>query len=150
MQFWKRVGIILIFGILILTATLYVSDDRSIHLEEEIAYMPKMKNETLRKQLGNAGWHLLHTMSVKFPKTPTYQQQKEFTQFLQLFAKFYPCGECAAHFQSLLSLHPPRVSDRQDVIQWTCEAHNIVNERLGKPIKNCTLVEQEWQCGCGD
>jgi FAD-linked sulfhydryl oxidase len=149
MQFWKRIAF-LVTGSLILISFLYISDTRTVHLEEEVVYMPKMKNETLRKQLGNAGWHLLHTMSVKFPKSATRAQQDEYRQFLHLFSKFYPCGECAAHFQGLLKAHPPRVSSREDVIQWTCEAHNIVNERLGKPIKNCTLIEQEWQCGCGD
>lgn len=59
-------------------------------------------------------------------------------------------GECAQHFQSLLARHPPRVGSRKDVVQWTCEAHNLVNERLNKPQMNCDGIEKLYGCGCGE
>ena len=89
-------------------------------------------------------------MSVKYPLFPTTLEQQSFLDFTSLFSQLYPCGECAQHFQSVLSRHPPRVTSRSDVVQWTCEAHNIVNERLGKTIVDCKDIEQKYQCGCGD
>ncbi|KAJ3271122.1 hypothetical protein HDV01_007059 [Terramyces sp. JEL0728] len=72
-------------------------------------------------------------MSVKFPLEPKQSDQQAFLDFIKLFATLYPCGDCASHFQRLLKQHPPRVKNRDDVVQWTCEIHNLVNERLDKP-----------------
>jgi FAD-linked sulfhydryl oxidase len=112
--------------------------------------MSEMANETLRQQLGNAGWRLLHTISVKFPVKPTMEDQQDYLDFIRLFAQFYPCGDCARHFQRLLVKLPPRVGSREEVIHWTCEAHNLVNERLGKPIQDCSKVGDMWKCGCAE
>lgn len=43
------------------------------------------------------------------------------------------------------------VSSRQRLLLWTCEAHNEVNQRNGKPLFPCTLKEMDkrWgDCGC--
>lgn len=112
--------------------------------------MSKLGNETIKQELGRSSWRLLHTMSVKFPVKPTEDEKGAYLDFLGLFSRLYPCGDCASHFQMLMQRYPPRVGSRQEIAQWTCEAHNLVNERLGKPNYNCTGIEQKYLCGCAE
>ncbi|KAL8284152.1 hypothetical protein RQP46_004901 [Phenoliferia psychrophenolica] len=71
--------------------------------------MGKLKNETLKAELGRSSWKLLHTMAARFPLEPTESEKDAFKSFIYLFSRLYPCGECAAEFQALLKKHPPQV-----------------------------------------
>ncbi|KAF9395307.1 hypothetical protein BGX21_009984 [Mortierella sp. AD011] len=56
----------------------------------------------------------------------------------------------AEHFQQLLKEHPPQTSSRASLSNWACAAHNIVNERLGKPEFDCGTLADVYKCGCAD
>ena len=165
MQIARRVLILLTFIVVLVFVAVFQSRSLSVsNLEQgstqfsfnpqfeqpDRVIMSKMGNETLRAQLGRASWHLLHTMSVKYPLNPTRKDQQDYLSLIKLIAQFYPCGDCAAHFQRLLVKLPPRVGNREEVIQWTCEIHNLVNERLEKPVFNCSTVGDMWKCGCAE
>lgn len=115
----------------------------------ETPFMPKMANETLKAELGNAGWRLFHTILARYPDKPTKQEQTTLKQYIYLFAKVYPCGDCARHFQKLLEKFPPQVSSRKTAAVWGCHVHNQVNERLGKDNYDCTTILEDYDCGCG-
>ncbi|KAI8055166.1 ERV/ALR sulfhydryl oxidase domain-containing protein [Syncephalis plumigaleata] len=89
-------------------------------------------------------------MASRFPKQPTEDEREALRSFIYLFARLYPCGQCAKHFQTVLEEHPPVVTSRSEVAQWACRVHNVVNKRLGKPIFDCSKVESHWKCGCAD
>lgn len=112
-------------------------------------FMPKMANETLKAQLGNSAWHLLHTVLARYPEKPNDQQKTTLSQYVQLFAQVYPCGDCARHFQKLLAKYPPQVSSRKTAALWGCHIHNKVNERLQKPMYDCLNILEDYDCGCG-
>lgn len=112
-------------------------------------FMPKMVNETLKAQLGNSAWHLLHTVLARYPDKPTQKQKSTLKQYIHLFAQVYPCGDCARHFQKLLEKSPPQVSSRKTAAIWGCYIHNQVNERLGKPEYDCGTILEDYDCGCG-
>lgn len=116
----------------------------------ETPFMPKMANETLKAQLGNSAWHLLHTVMARFPEHPTLDQKSTLRQFVYLFAQVYPCGDCARHFQTLLEKYPPQVHSRKTAALWGCHIHNKVNEGLGKNEYDCTTILEDYDCGCGD
>jgi hypothetical protein len=101
-------------------------------------------------ELGQAAWRVLHTMASRFPKQPTEDEKEALRSFIYLFARLYPCGQCAKHFQIVLEEHPPVVTSRSEVAQWACRVHNVVNKRLEKPIFDCSRVESHWKCGCAD
>lgn len=115
----------------------------------ETPFMPKMANETLKAQLGNAAWKLFHTILARYPDKPTVQEQTTLSQYIQLFGQVYPCGDCARHFQGLLKKYPPQTKSRKTAALWGCGIHNRVNERLGKPEYDCTTVLEDYDCGCG-
>jgi len=57
-------------------------------------------------------------------------------------------GDCASEFQKLLANNPPELESKDTFIQWLCRVHNIVNERLLKPVFDCSVVKERWICGC--
>lgn len=118
----------------------------SIQLEP---FMPQMANETLKAELGRATWRLFHTILARYPEEPTTSQRETLSQYIQLFVKVYPCGDCARHFSKLLEKYPPQLNNRQIASVWGCHIHNKVNERLNKPEYDCTTILTDYDCGCG-
>jgi hypothetical protein len=89
-------------------------------------------------------------MTARFPIEPTMEERSALKQWITLLSRLYPCGECAAHFQILLKQYPPQTSSRDAASQWACSVHNKVNERLEKPMFDCSLVAEMYKCGCDD
>ncbi|KAI0891116.1 ERV/ALR sulfhydryl oxidase domain-containing protein [Annulohypoxylon nitens] len=114
------------------------------------AIAPKLENATLKAELGRSTWKFLHTMMARFPDKPTEDDSLALKTFVQLFARLYPCGDCARHFQKLLAKYPPQVSSRNAAAGWACFMHNQVNERLRKPLFDCNKIGDFYDCGCGD
>lgn len=89
-------------------------------------------------------------MTARYPIEPTMEERSALKQWITLLSRLYPCGECAAHFQILLKQYPPQTSSRDAASQWACSVHNKVNERLEKPMFDCSLVAEMYKCGCDD
>ncbi|ERS95654.1 FAD-linked sulfhydryl oxidase ERV2 [Sporothrix schenckii 1099-18] len=111
---------------------------------------PKLENATAKAELGRASWKLLHTMMARFPDTPTPDDSLALQTYIQLFARLYPCGDCASHFQTLLQEYPPQVSSRNAAAGWACFVHNEVNTRLKKELFDCSKIGDFYDCGCGE
>ncbi|KAF8543647.1 ERV/ALR sulfhydryl oxidase domain-containing protein [Trichophaea hybrida] len=114
------------------------------------AIMPHLGNETIKAELGRAAWKLLHTTLARYPKLPTPDEREALNSYLHLFARLYPCGECAAHFRLLIQKYPPQTSTRDAASQWGCFVHNVVNERLKKKAFDCGEVTEVYKCGCAE
>ncbi|KAF2853679.1 mitochondrial FAD-linked sulfhydryl oxidase ERV1 [Plenodomus tracheiphilus IPT5] len=100
--------------------------------------------------LGRSSWTLLHSITATYPVKPTPQLQNETKGFLSTFGKLYPCWVCAEDFQSWMAKNTPRVSSRSEFGTWMCEAHNAVNEKLGKETFDCNKWEERWRTGWKD
>ncbi|KAI0470220.1 ERV/ALR sulfhydryl oxidase domain-containing protein [Xylaria cf. heliscus] len=111
---------------------------------------PKLENATAKAELGRASWKLFHTMMARFPEKPTEDDSLALKTYIKLFARLYPCGDCASHFQQLLKKFPPQIGSRNAAAGWACHVHNQVNERLEKPIFDCNNIGDFYDCGCGD
>ena len=103
-----------------------------------------------RAELGRASWKLFHTMMARFPEKPSEDDRVALDTYVRLFARLYPCGDCASHFQQLLKKYPPQTSSRSAAAGWACEIHNKVNKRLKKEIFDCNNIGDFYDCGCGD
>ena len=53
-----------------------------------------------------------------------------------------PCGECRGHWLLLLAATPPDFGEGW--FAWTVRAHNLVNERLGKPPMSLASARARW------
>ncbi len=89
-------------------------------------------------------------MMARFPEKPTADDSLALKTYMQLFARLYPCGDCATHFQTLLAKYPPQTSSRNAAAGWACFVHNEVNTRLEKPPFDCNKIGDFYDCGCGD
>lgn len=103
-----------------------------------------------RAELGRASWKLFHTMMARFPEQPTADDSLALKTYIQLFARLYPCGDCASHFQKLIAKYPPQTSSRDAAAGWACFVHNQVNKRLKKDQFDCHKIGDFYDCGCGD
>ncbi|KAJ5491250.1 FAD-linked sulfhydryl oxidase ERV2 [Penicillium diatomitis] len=112
--------------------------------------MPKLGNATAKAELGRATWKYFHTVMARFPEKPTEDQQDALRSYIHLFARLYPCGECAEHFQQHLNKYPPQVSSRNAAAGWACFIHNEVNAMLEKPEFDCTNLGAFYDCGCAE
>ncbi|KAJ2162092.1 hypothetical protein GGF46_000967 [Coemansia sp. RSA 552] len=45
-----------------------------------------------------------------------------------------------------LKKHPPKVATRDELEQYLCSMHNVVNKTLKKPMFNCTEVHETYDC----
>jgi FAD-linked sulfhydryl oxidase len=84
-------------------------------------------------------------MAAYYPQNPSQEKKEEARQFLTLFARLFPCKVCAKDFQQIIEQHPPRLDSQQDFALWLCEAHNYVNQKLGKPDFDCSKVDERWR-----
>lgn len=111
--------------------------------------MEHLANETIKAELGRASWKLFHTILAQYPVKPTENERETLSSYIYLFSRVYPCGQCAEHFQKMLKKYPPQTSSREAASQWGCFVHNVVNERLKKPIFDCNEISDKYNCGCG-
>lgn len=89
-------------------------------------------------------------MLARFPESPSADDSLALKTYIQLFARLYPCGDCAHHFQMLLEDYPPQTGSRNSAAGWGCFVHNLVNERLEKPEFDCNDIGDFYDCGCGE
>jgi len=88
-------------------------------------------------------------MAAQYPDRPDKAQQKAVQNLIEALSHTYPCAVCSAHFRDIIRKTPPRTATGGDLQQWMCEVHNLVNDSLGKPSFNCSLVGMRWQ-GCDE
>lgn len=118
-------------------------------------------------QLGRSSWAFLHTTAAYYPDAPKVEEQESMKQLVRAVSLFYPCGYCAEHLRDYLTRHPPDTKDRRSFSLWMCQMvcclcflrahapahshhlrqHNEVNERLGKPIFDCSRTDERWRYG---
>mmetsp|Transcript_15079 Transcript_15079/g.38114 ORF Transcript_15079/g.38114 Transcript_15079/m.38114 type:complete len:175 (-) Transcript_15079:301-825(-) len=100
-----------------------------------------------REVFGNAGWAVLHTIAASLPSNATEDELEDLGTFLHVLQRHFPCEECKGHFGNLLKGLPPVLTSSDAFLEWTCHAHNRVNRRLGKPVRQCRIGElrQKWK-----
>ncbi|XP_049874680.1 FAD-linked sulfhydryl oxidase ALR [Pectinophora gossypiella] len=103
-----------------------------------------------KEDLGKSTWGFLHSMAGYYPDKPTKSQAEDMSKFFQIFAQFYPCEPCALDFQEDIKKNPPKTKTQAELANWLCERHNTVNIKLGKPVFDCSKVNERWKEGWKD
>ena len=65
--------------------------------------------------------------------------------FINSYQMVLPCFWCRLHFSQVLAENP--IPDT-DLFKWSVDVHNIVNEKLGKPIVSYEEALEFWLSGC--
>eukprot|EP00467_Chlorarachnion_reptans_P010113 CAMPEP_0114502026 /NCGR_PEP_ID=MMETSP0109-20121206/8821_1 /TAXON_ID=29199 /ORGANISM="Chlorarachnion reptans, Strain CCCM449" /LENGTH=230 /DNA_ID=CAMNT_0001679813 /DNA_START=133 /DNA_END=826 /DNA_ORIENTATION=- len=84
------------------------------------------------EDVGRATWTLLHTIAAQMPDVLSFEQQRDASSLISSLARLYPCQSCAKDFQAIIQKTPPRLETKQELTDWLCDAHNVVNQKLGK------------------
>lgn len=81
-------------------------------------------------------WGAIHITCLAGTATP---------QFVNAFADALPCPACSGHFKKLLEEFPfPETSDPLILFEWSVNAHNQVNARIGKPVITMEQALERW------
>lgn len=103
-----------------------------------------------KEKLGRYSWSVLHSIASAYPKNPSEEDKKAIKNFVESFSHLYPCDECRKHFKEMVAENELKANSRQELVQYFCDLHNIVNKRLEKPIFDCKNALSYWggDCGC--
>lgn len=88
-------------------------------------------------------------MAAYYPERPDEQTQKDMSNYMKLFGKFYPCKTCAFHYNNDIKKDPPKTQSRESFSVWMCVQHNNVNRILGKSQFDCSYdnLIKRWKKG---
>ncbi|KAH8287243.1 hypothetical protein KR054_004718 [Drosophila jambulina] len=98
-------------------------------------------------RLGISTWGLLHTMAAFYSDNPTDNEKRDMKNFFEVLSRLYPCEFCAKDFRTDLDVNPINVSSQKELSLWLCKFHNRVNDKLGKPLFDCSKVNERWRDG---
>ena len=109
------------------------------------------KRLTLTKQeIGRNTWSLLHSIAASYPNEPTKEDKQQITNFLYGLANLFPCKICGNHLLRMLNKEGIHADSREELVNYMCKIHNIVNKVLNKPHFDCKKAFDFWggDCGC--
>lgn len=98
--------------------------------------------------IGNAAWKVLHAYAAQYPEKPTQDDKKEYHSLLKSVLRTIPDDDCRCrtHAVDYIQKNPPNMSNRKDLVMWTCNFHNDANKRLGKHEYNCETLFTKKAC----
>ena len=80
-------------------------------------------------------WFSLHSITLNYPKKPSFKDQKTYNNFFVSLQHILPCKNCAGNYKKHLDKFPitENLGCRKDIVLWLINIHNEVNKTLGKP-----------------
>jgi hypothetical protein len=91
----------------------------------------------LPKIWGESGWDFIHFVTLGYPENPTAEDRQRYYQYFTDLQYVLPCDKCrknmAEHLKQL-PLNDQVLANRESLVKWGIDLHNIVNYYTGKPI----------------
>ena len=98
-------------------------------------------------------WQALHYITLGYPEKPTEDQKIKYKAFFILLKDTLPCVVCANHYAENLQKMPlsdNHLADKESLIKWLIDFHNVVNEMKDKPIIKYIdarkMIDTDKQC----
>ena len=85
---------------------------------------------------GPYGWKFLHFVTLGYPTNPNNEQKENYKKFFYSLGNILPCSVCSKNYKDhlvKLPLTDDILNDRDKLIKWMIDIHNIVNKETGKP-----------------
>lgn len=103
-----------------------------------------------KEELGRHTWALLHSIAASYPIVPNKEEKEAIIKLFDVIKTLYPCKICRSHFKNMTDGLIIKNDNRKELVEFICDLHNKVNERLGKEIINCKKAYDVWggDCGC--
>ena len=85
---------------------------------------------------GPHGWKFIHMIALAYSPTPTAEQKQHYREFFTVLQYILPCSICAnnyaRHFTIELPFTDEVLANRDNLVKWTIDLHNLVNKETGK------------------
>lgn len=97
---------------------------------------------------GPSLWTAMHAITFDYPEQPTEDDKKNYRQFFHSLKTVLPCDTCRQHYSKGIETTLPidkALQNRDSLTRWLVNFHNIVNERLGKPIVPYDNVKEKYE-----
>ena len=100
--------------------------------------------------LGVSTWALLHSVAAIYSNSPNETEKESLKDFFEGLMYFYPSKSNI--MKEILKEHPLEYSNREELIYYMCEIHNLLNKKLGKKKFSCKEAFNVWggDCGCNE
>ena len=109
---------------------------------------------------GPHAWFFLHSVTFSYPDNPSEKDKRDLYNFFQSVSNILPCTICKNHFRENLEKYPIEnfLYNREALVNWLIDIHNIVNRKLGKPMvdnkeiidRYNNLYKKKYICLIGD
>ena len=83
---------------------------------------------------GRCTWVLIHSIAVNYPTNPSPLEKENTRKYFTSLGDVLPCRYCRIHYKNNIKVLPIQLDSKMDLINWTIDLHNIVNESLGKRV----------------
>jgi hypothetical protein len=83
---------------------------------------------------GRCTWVLIHSIAVNYPTHPSPLEKENTKNFFLSLGDVLPCRYCRIHYKNNLKVLPIQLDSKMDLVNWTIDLHNMVNELLGKRV----------------
>jgi hypothetical protein len=97
-----------------------------------------MNKNITPKIWGPVAWYFFHIISFTFPQEDDEINKKKhlYIEFYNIISNLLPCITCQNHYKKILIAKPLIINNRDDLINWVLDVHNIVNLITGKKKYN--------------
>ena len=111
-----------------------IKNNKTINYFDRINWGPKL-------------WDILHTFSYNYSMTPTRDEQINASNYLKSLCLLLPCDFCKDHCSEFIRSNPPRIDNRNNLINWVLLFHNNVNRRLHKQTWTRQQLDEKFETG---
>jgi len=99
-------------------------------------------------------WVGLHCMTYNYPENPTLDDKNHYKNFFDSLKYMLPCIYCRESYKIYLKYLPidEFLNDRYGVTYWLYSLHNLVNQKLQKPMIDfidCCVQYERMRAKCG-
>ena len=95
------------------------------------------------KTLGRSTWTILHSFARHLDNS-NEKDLRRFAEWVPQTIAFYPCCDCRTHSLLWIRDNPCPSTSKEEICQWLCQLHNMVNTRLKKQTYNCNFCDKRW------
>lgn len=86
---------------------------------------------------GSNAWKFIHSVTLDYPVNPTAEDKENYANFFKQLQYVLPCAKCRYNLSQHLKKYPltqESLANRNNLVKWAIDLHNIVNYYTGKPM----------------
>jgi len=90
-------------------------------------------------------WKVLHCISIKIKDEEFNNQREEIIKMITSICSNLPCPQCTSHAIGIIKRYKLKnVKSKQELIKFIHSMHNMVNNRLKRPLFPFENVEEQY------